>query len=343
MGATIKDVAKDAGVSVATVSRVLNCNPIVSEKVRACVLRSMKKLEYKPNEVARQAARKSNKLIGVMLPDISNNVFGRILRGINSIASSKGYSTIICDTEGDIEKELHYFNLLKEKQVDGVIMSNAHVTEKHLAWIKRNRRPVVFVCQDPDPPPSFSIPYGVVNIDNRKAVCDMVRFLNDMGHKQIAFICGPLFDPSAGRRRMEGYKKGLEECKITYAESLVSYCTDFTIECGYMAMKKLYEECNIIPTAVLCACDYMAIGAMEFLQDNEILVPQQISVAGIDDINLAAAYRPKLTTLRHATFEQGAKAADMLFEFLRDPEFSGIEYRMPYKILRRQSVRQIIE
>lgn len=148
----------------------------------------------------------------------------------------------------------------------------------------------------------------------------MVRFLNDMGHKQISFICGPLFDPSAGRRRMEGYKKGLEECKITYAESLVSYCTHFTIECGYMA-----------------------IGTMGFLQDNGILVPQQISVAGIDDINLAVAYRPKLTTLRHATFEQGAKATDMLFEFLRDPEFSGIEYRMPYKILRRQSVMQIIE
>lgn len=341
MGVTIKEVAHRANVSISTVSRVLNNSPSVSDEVRSSVLQAVKELRYVPNEAARSAAKKSNKLIGVILPDISNNIFGRILRGIDSVISPRGYNIIVCDTGGDIEKELHYCNVLKQKQVDGIIMSNALITEQHLMWFQRNRCPVVFVCQDPEPPESFTMPFGVVNINNRQAVCDMVHFLNNMGHRNIAFLSGPLFDPSAGRKRFEGYKKGLEECRISYREGLVRFCEDFTIACGYQEMKSLYEECATLPTAVLGACDNIAVGAIEFMQDNHILVPQQISVAGIDDTTLAEAIRPTLTSLRHATFEQGAKAAEMLFEFMMETGLTRLVYRMPYKILRRQSVRQL--
>lgn len=342
MAMTIKDVARDAGVSVSTVSRVLNQNPAVSDDLRARVMDSIKKLDYKPSETAQVAARKSNKLIGVMLPDISNSIFGRILRGIDSIVALRGYSIIVCDTGGELEKELHYFNLLKEKQVDGIIMSNALVTDQHLMWIRRNRRPVVFVCQDPEPLDSISIPYGVVNINNQQALCDMVHFLNNMGHRDIAFLSGPIFDPSSGRKRLEGYQKGLAECLIPFRDGMARYCDDFTIECGYKAMNRLYEECITLPTAVMCACDNIAVGAIEFLLDNKVRVPDQISVTGVDDTVLSSAFRPTLTTLRHATFEQGAKSAEMLFELMKDPGSSGLVYRMPYKILRRQSVRQLV-
>lgn len=341
MAITIRDVAERAEVSVSTVSRVMNNSPVVTDPVRKRVQQAMQELNYRPSDKARGKARKSNKIIGVMLPDISNNIFGRILRGIDSVVAPRGYSIIVCDTAGDIEKELHYFGLLKQRRVDGIIMSNALVTDEHLMWIKRNRQPVVFVCQDPEPPPSFTVPFGVVNINNRQAVCDMVHFLYNMGHRSIAFLSGPLFDPSAGRKRLEGYQKGLEECHLPYREGLVRFGRDFTIECGYADMKSLYEECVSLPTAVLGACDNIAVGAIEFLQDNGVRVPDQISVAGIDDTILASAFRPTLTSLRHATFEQGAKAAEMLFEFMQKGEHDTIVYRMPYKILRRQSVRQV--
>ncbi len=342
MGVTIKEVAAKAEVSVSTVSRVLNHSPVVAEAVRKRVQKTIEELEYHPSDKARRKARKSNKMIGVMLPDISNNIFGRILRGIDSVVTPKGYSIIVCDTYGDIQKELGYFHLLKQKHVDGIIMSNALVTDEHLMWIKRNHLPTVFVCQDPEPPLNFTVPFGVVNINNRQAVCDMVHFLYNMGHRGIAFLSGPLFDPSAGRKRLEGYQKGLEECQLPFKKGLVRYCKDFSIECGYAEMKSLYEECVTLPTAVLGSCDNIAVGAIEFLQDNSILVPGQISVAGIDDTVLASAFRPTLTSLRHATFEQGAKSAEMLFDFMENSEQDTLVYRMPYKILRRQSVRQLL-
>lgn len=341
MAITIQDVAKDAQVSISTVSRVLNNHPFVSSEVRVAVKASIEKLGYKPNQIASRAARKSNKFIGVMLPDISNNIFGRILRGIDSVAWLRGYSLIVCDTAMDINKEMHYFNLLKEKRVDGIIFSNAHVTDQHLMWVKRNHRPVVFVCQDPEPPDSFSCSYGVVNIDNRQAVCDMVNVFYNMGHRAIAFLAGPQFDPSAGRKRFEGYKKGLAEQNLPYKESLVYFCDDFTIESGYKTMEHLYQECPALPTAILCACDNIAVGAMEFMQDNNIMIPDQISVAGIDDTEMASVVRPTLTTLRHATFEQGVKAAEMLFDFIHNPEKERVEFRMPYQIIRRQSVKYL--
>ena len=290
---TINDVAEAAGVSISTVSRVMNQSTTVSKETYHRVMEVVRRLEYVPNVSAKKHSSKSTKLIGVLFPDISNNIFGRIMQGINNVVTSLGYNLIICETNGNLEKEIHFLNVLKDKQVDGVIMANIHIPEDHMMWVRKKHIPIVYVCQ-------------------------------------------------AGKKRYEGYMEGMHECHLTIRQDMMAFEEAFTIEDGYHGMKQIYETSALLPTTVICASDNMAIGAIGFLYDNNIQVPQQISITGVDDTNLAGAIRPSLTTIRHATPDTGVKAAQLLLEYIADPDFSGGSFNTPYKILRRQSVRQIL-
>ena len=338
---TINEVADAAGVSISTVSRVMNHSSNVAEETRRRVMEAVRELEYVPNVSAGKVSHKSKKLIGVLFPDISNNVFGRIMQGINNVVTPFGYNTIICETEGELEKEIHFLNVLKDKQVDGVIMATIHIPEDHMMWIHKNQKPVIFVCQDL-PEFSLKVPCSSVNMDNRQAICDMAHLLYNMGHRSIAFVGGPMDDLSAGKKRYDGYVKGMRECGLSAAEDMITFQESFAIEAGYSGMHQIYEKASSLPTAVLCASDYMAVGAMDFMYDNNILVPQHISVTGVDDANLATAVRPSLTTIRHATSDTGVKAAMLLMEFISAPDTKGYACNVPYQILRRQSVLHIM-
>ena len=312
---TIHDVADAAGVSISTVSRVMNQSPSVSKKTQKRVLEVIRKLGYVPNAAASKAAHKHNKYIGVLFPDISNQVFGRILQGIN---------------------------ILKEKQVEGYIMASVTIPQDHLMWIHKNRRPLVYVCQDL-PKFDLKVPASSVNMDNKQAICDMVHFLYHMGHRDIAFIGGPLSDPSAGKCRYDGYMKGMKECRLQIRQDIISFQEAFGILDGYQGMHEIYEHAMLLPTAVLCACDNMAVGAIDFMYDNSIQVPRQVSVTGVDDSSLAACIRPSLTTIRHATNDSGVKAAQLLLEYIANPDFGGAAFKTSYQLLRRQSVRQLMD
>lgn len=337
---TINEVAKAAGVSISTISRVINQSNSVSLATKTKVMEAIRELGYNPNISAKKDNKKSNKLIGVLFPDISNNVFGRILQGVNSVVTPLGYNTVICETNGELEKEIHFLDVLKNKQVEGIIMANVHIPEEHMLWIHRNNKPVIYVCQD-IPDFGLKIPISSVNMDNQQAICDMVHFLYNMGHKNIAFIGGPLHDLSAGKKRYDGYMKGLRECSLNTSQDLISFQESFTIADGYAGMNQIYEKSSVLPTAVLCACDNIAVGAIDFMYDNNIQVPEHISVTGVDDCNLATAIRPSLTTIRHATFDTGVKAAQLLLEYFASESFKGSAFKMPYQLLRRQSVKHL--
>ena len=337
---TINEVAKAAGVSISTISRVINQSNSVSLATKNKVMEAIRELGYTPNISAKKYNKKSNKLIGVLFPDISNNVFGRILQGVNSVVTPLGYNTVICETNGELEKEIHFLDVLKNKQVEGIIMANVHIPEEHMLWIHRNNKPVIYVCQD-IPDFGLKIPISSVNMDNQQAICDMVHFLYNMGHKNIAFIGGPLHDLSAEKKRYDGYMKGLRECSLNTSQDLISFQESFTIADGYAGMNQIYEKSSILPTAVLCACDNLAVGAIDFMYDNNIQVPEHISVTGVDDSILATAIRPSLTTIRHATFDTGVKAAQLLLEYFSSESFKGSSFKMPYQLLRRQSVKHL--
>ena len=337
---TINNVASAAGVSISTVSRVINQSNTVSVATRNRVMEVIRELGYSTAPTIKKENRKSNKLIGVLFPDISNNVFGRILQGINSVVTPLGYNTVICETNGELDKEIHFLNVLKNKQVEGIIMANVHIPKEHMMWIHRNNKPVIYVCQD-IPDFELKIPVSSVNMDNQQAICDMVHFLYNMGHRNIAFIGGPLHDLSAGKKRYDGYMKGIRECSLNTSQDLISLQDSFTIEDGYTGMNQIYEKASILPTAVLCACDNIAVGAIDFMYDNNIQVPGHISVTGVDDSNLATAIRPSLTTIRHATFDTGVKSAQLLLEYFSSNSFKGSAFKMPYQLLRRQSVKHL--
>ena len=337
---TINEVAKAAGVSISTISRVINQSNSVSLATKTKVMEAIRELGYTPNISAKKDNKKSNKLIGVLFPDISNNVFGRILQGVNSVVTPLGYNTVICETNGELEKEIHFLDVLKNKQVEGIIMANVHIPEEHMLWIHRHNKPIIYVCQD-IPDFGLKIPISSVNMDNQQAICDMVHFLYNMGHKNIAFIGGPLHDLSAGKKRYDGYMKGLRECSLNTSQDLISFQESFTIADGYAGMNQIYEKSSVLPTAVLCACDNIAVGAIDFMYDNNIQVPEHISVTGVDDCNLATAIRPSLTTIRHATFDTGVKAAQLLLEYFASESFKGSAFKMPYQLLRRQSVKHL--
>ena len=341
MAITIKDIAREAQVSVATVSRVINHNPSVNPEMAQRVKEVIERNQFCPSDSARKAAKRSTKLIGVIVPDISNSIFSRLLKGANSILAQYGYNIIVCDSGGDIEKELHLINVLYAKGVEGIIFSSPIISEEHLKLVNYNKCPVIFVCQEPLFPALKNYIHLTVATDNFHAAREVVHFLYRMGHRQIAFLCGPLFDISAGLKRLQGYKCGLMDLKIPYHDYFVKESKDFSAQSGYDAMKTLYEECPVLPTAVFAACDLYAIGAMEFLYDSGVQVPNQISVIGVDDIEVSAIYRPSLTTLRQNTFEHGSKAAELLLNAIQVPPTCSEVVYVPYSIIRRRSVRSL--
>lgn len=338
MAITIKDIAKEAKVSVATVSRVINHNPSVNPEMERRVKEAIDRNQFQPSDSARKAAKRSTKLIGVIVPDISNSIFSRLLKGANSILVQYGYNIIVCDSEGDLERELHLINVLYAKGVEGIIFSSAVISEEHMKLINHNKCPVIFVCQEPLFPSLKEYIHLTVATNNFQAAREIVHFLHHMGHYQIAFLCGPLFDISAGLKRLQGYKCGLADLKIPYHDYFVEESRDFSAQSGYDAMKRLYEGCPVLPTAIFAACDLYAIGAMEFLYDYGIQVPKQISIIGIDDIEISSIYRPSLTTLRQNTFDHGLKAAELLLRSIQTPPVSSEIIYVPYSIVRRRSV-----
>ncbi len=211
MTVTIYDVAREAGVSMATVSRVVNNNPNVKPQTRKKVFEAIERLGYRPNAVARGLASKKTTTVGVVIPDISNSIFSEVARGIEDIANMYHYNIILCNADKKKDKEIRVINTLLEKQVDGLLFMGGAITEEHIEAFKTSSVPVV-LCATADE--QKTIPS--VDIDHEKAAYDAVQLLIQKGHRQIAMISGTLQDPTNGYARYQGYKKALEEAGIRF-------------------------------------------------------------------------------------------------------------------------------
>ena len=213
---TIYDVAREADVSMATVSRVVNGNPNVKPATRKKVLEVIERLDYRPNAVARGLASKKTTTVGVIIPDVSNMFFASLARGIDDIATMYKYNIILANSDGDNLKEVHVLNNLLAKQVDGIIFMGHHITDEIRGEFSRSKTPVVLAGSiDPDNQ------VGSVNIDYQAATKEAVQILVKNGHKDIAFVSGALIDPINGHARLGGYKQALEEAGIAYNEGLI--------------------------------------------------------------------------------------------------------------------------
>jgi LacI family transcriptional regulator len=303
---TMKDVARRAGVSTATVSHVINGTRHVEEPTRQAVIAAMRELGYQPNSIARSLRSGETKTIGLMVPDASNLFFADIARRIENIGYENGYSVILCNSDNDLAKQQEYVNTLIAKQVDGVIFISAGESREDLERLTASGTPVVVA--DRDVPLHLA---DVVLLDNEAAGYVAAGHLLDLGHERIACITGP---PGVGpsMQRVTGCQRAMAERGLRLDESLI-LPGDFTIQAGLRGMETLLDRPSP-PTAVFVLNDMMAIGAISTARRKGCRVPDDLSVIGFDDIELAPAVNPALTTMAQPVQEMAEIATGRLLE-----------------------------
>lgn len=335
MSATIKDVAKLAGVSISTVSRVINNSKPVSNEVKKKVLDAVNELGYKPNEVARTLVTKRSYLIGVVVTDIGNSYIAEMVRGIEEVGKMYNYDILLCSSYGDLQAELKFMQLLKRKQVEGIILLSEIVNEEVIDKLHELKIPFVYLNR------YFYIEdFPTVTIDDYEASYEMTNYLINLGHRKIAYVTVNEDEYSLENFKIEGYKKAIEEvdgCKEIFCKA-----KGYSIDDGYEIGKDFIELRDKLGiTAVFCSHDEHAIGLMNYFYDNNIRVPKDISVAGYGDIKIASIYRPRLTTVKEPHYDIGAVAIRKIIKELKDKEQKETIIKLPFQIVKRESCEKI--
>ncbi|KKK38388.1 catabolite control protein A [Mesobacillus campisalis] len=332
MNITIYDVAREANVSMATVSRVVNGNPNVKPVTRKKVLEVIERLGYRPNAVARGLASKKTTTVGVVIPDISSPFFAELARGIEDIATMYKYNIILSSSDQNKEKELHLLNTMLGKQVDGIVFMGGNITEEHVDEFKKSPVPIVLAGSIES---SESVP--TVNIDYEQATFDAVQVMVDKGHEKIAFVVGPLHEPINTEKKLAGYKRALEEAGLGYEEDLVIE-GDYTYDSGLEALEKLLEVPEK-PSAVIVGSDEMALGVVHGAVDRGYNVPEDFEVISSDNTRLALMVRPQLTTIVQPLYDIGAVAMRLLTKLMNKETVEDQTVLLPHRIEYRQSTK----
>lgn len=333
MTVTIYDVAREAGVSMATVSRVVNHNPNVKPQTRKKVFEAIERLGYRPNAVARGLASKKTTTVGVVIPDISNANFAEVARGIEDIANMYHYNIILSNADKRKEKEIRVINTLLEKQVDGLLFMGGVVTDEHVQAFNTSNVPIV-LCATKDEQGTMPS----VDIDHEGAAYDAVSKLISKGHKKIAMISATLQDPASGYARFQGYKRALEEANIAFREDYVRV-GNYRYESGIEATQYFLELADR-PTAIFSATDEMAIGAIHCLQDAGLNVPEDISIISVDNSRIASMVRPLLTTVAQPMYDIGAVSMRLLTKLMKKEAVEDARVILPHELIVRRSVAE---
>lgn len=328
---TIYDVAREAGVSMATVSRVVNGNPNVKPTTRKKVLDVIDRLDYRPNAVARGLASKKTTTVGVIIPDVTNLYFSSLARGIDDIATMYKYNIILANSDDNDQKEVQVLNTLLAKQVDGVIFMGNQITEELRAEFSRSRTPVVLAgTVDPDEQ------VGSVNIDYTLATEESTAALLNNGHKKVAFVSESHKEPINGQYRLEGYKSALEKADIAYDESLV-----IEAEYSYKNGQSVYEKLeNIGATAVVVADDELAIGILNAALDNGVNVPEEFEIITSNNSKLTNMSRPQLSTVVQPLYDIGAVAMRLLTKLMNKEEVDEKTIKLPYHVANKGTTKE---
>lgn len=334
MAATIKDVARMAEVSISTVSRVINDSKPVSSEVKQRVLEAIDELGYIPNEVARSLVTKKSNLIGVVVTDIGNSYIAQIVRGIEEVGRMYNYDIILSSSYNDLETELKFAQILKNKQVEGIIMVSEDFNRETIHVLRSFKRPFVYLNRYNKSNKVFT-----VSLDNNLAVKSMMNYLLDMGHEKIMYVSSDGFgEKSVEKFKLSGYEESVEAHNLKKAVvSLKGHGFDQGYKAGDQIMARAREE-EI--SAVFCSYDEVAIGFLNYCYDNEIRVPEDISVVGYGNIKIASLYRPRLTTVVEPYYDIGAVAIRKIIKDLKNEENIDENTYLPSRIFEGDSVRQ---
>jgi LacI family repressor for deo operon, udp, cdd, tsx, nupC, and nupG len=321
--ATLRDVAELAGVSTSTVSRTLERPEAVAEETQRRVMEAVAACGYTPNISARNLRRMETRLITVMLPDVTNPFFNEIVRGVERVAREHGYSVLLADTENLPGQETAYGNLLAARQTDGLILLNGRIPNGLLPadGVPAKTPPIVVACEY-----VANLDLPTVQIDNIKAAREATEYLLGLGHTRIGFVTGPLWSVLS-RDRLHGYRDAILDAGLEYDEALV-VSGNFSIVSGVAATNQLLALPHR-PTAVFASNDEMAIGAVRAARDQALLVPDDLSVMGFDDIRFAAFMDPPLTTVSQPGGEIGRTAMEILLKIIADEPIERRRHLLP--------------
>lgn len=309
--ATIYDVARRAQVSPATVSRVVNgranVDPALAERVRA----AMRDLNYRPNAVARNLRRSRTSMWAVIIADIGNPFFTSLVRGVEDVAQTAGYSVVLCNSDNDEAKEGQYVNAALAEQMAGVIISPT-AGSPHVSRLLDAGVPVVVIDRQ-----TAGADVDTVLVDNEQGAREATGHLAAAGYRRIACITGPhgLF---TAERRLAGYRAALDEAGLDHEPALVRHA-DFGVAGGHAAMDSLLTA-GPRPDAVFVGNNLMTIGAVGRIFDEGVVVPEEMGVVGFDDVPWATLMRPALTTVAQPTYSMGRNAAELLTDRITDPK-----------------------
>jgi DNA-binding LacI/PurR family transcriptional regulator len=304
---TIKDVAREAGVSVATASRALGNYGYVSKETRKKVLEAAAKLNYNHNLVAKSLRTRRTFTIGYLLPDITNPFYAGIARGIQDVAFTRGYSVILCNNDNDTTKTERFFKMFLRSRVEGIIYSTPY-NEALREMVERaieSGIPVVN-CYGSTRVPALDVVMG----DAEGGCYRATKYLLELGHRNIAFV--KVRESGISKRRFEGCQRALEEFGVTASPDFLIEVDDYSQESGYLGAKTLFARWDL-PTAIFAFSEQLAIGVLRAARESGVKIPEDLSLVGVDDV-IGEVLQPPLTSVRISTHEAGKTAAMLLFE-----------------------------
>jgi len=333
--ASIRDVAKTAGVSVSTVSHVINQTRFVSPDTQAKVNTAMQALNYKPNRLASSLRRKDKRThtLGLLIPDSANPFFAEVLRGVEDACFYAGYNVFLCNSDNDPQKESNYIDALLGKQIDAIILVSAGTYGDSLALLASSKIPSILVDREVS-----GAKTDRVLVDNETGGYQATEYLIGLGHTRIGCIAGPSpLTPSAAR--VQGYHMALSENHLALQDDLI-IMGDFSAQSGSEAARKLLDLTEP-PTAIFACNDMMAVGALHAVDKAGACIPADISIVGFDDIPLTSFTIPPLTTISQPGQEMGNLAAVMVIDRINNPNLPTRHETLSTSLVIRDSCQSV--
>ena len=330
---TLKDVARKANVSISTVSRVINKEPLVKEKTRERVEEAIAELNYLPNRVAQRlrSANMKNKLIGLVLPDIQNPFYVDVVRGVEEAAYQQNFSVMIGNFDQDEKKEKIFLDILQSESIDGLTVAPSRGRDQHIKQVIENGYPVVCIDRG-----LVGADVDVVKVNNEEGAFGAIDYLIELGHKRIAHITGHPGIPTT-RERIEGYERAMAKHGIEIDPALVRN-SDSGYNSGASLMQELIDLPNR-PTAVFTANNLLTLGALKTIHENNLQIPDDISIVGFDDMYWSMSLNPPLTAVRQSGYDIGNKAAELLVKKIAHPDRSTSSVVMDTELIVRRSCK----
>jgi DNA-binding LacI/PurR family transcriptional regulator len=327
---TIKDVASYAGVSIKTVSNVINDWPYLTPETRLKVQKAIAEVGYRRNNTARSLVTGKTNTIGVIIPDIANPFFGAAIRGCEDILYETEYSLFLCNTNEDVKRERYNINLLVDRGVDALILWGTRLSSTELNSILGSDLPLVTVEFDEAP---CRQNHTCINIDNTHGAMIATQHLIEQGYKNIAHMAGP-FGRVTSQRRVQGYQQALQAADIPFNPEWVVNVNP-TTSGGYQAARKFLKSSR--PEAFFCYNDLIALGVSIAAREFDLEIPKDLAIVGFDDINLASIFSPPLTTIRISQYDLGKLTGQATLDLLLHKEQQPITIQFPVELIVRGS------